>query len=290
MAHDEDIRRHRRQVVDRVEQRFALRRGRGRDVQVDDVRRQSGRGDLEGGAGPGRVLEEEVEDRAAPQQRHLLHVPVGHVQERRRVVEDPVDHLARQALQRQEMLELAIRAHLEVLHSVPYEAHAAHNKSRSPSCRRGSGFAGPLARAGGASGGVSFNPEREAPAGFLAQHEALVAAQRHDRAEVVCLHRQFAAAAVEQHREFHPGRPAEVEDLVQRRADGAAGVEDVVDQDDVLVLDRKVDRRRLDGWWAGRARRNRRDGKRSTGTRAARTSSGRDAGAPRSRRRRCARR
>ena len=90
---------------------------------------------------------------------------------------------------------------------------------------------------------VSFDPKRETAAGFLAQHEALVAAQRHDRTDVVGLHRQLAAAAIEQHRQLHPRRPAEVEDLVERGADGAAGVEDVVDQDDVLVVDREVDRR-----------------------------------------------
>ena len=46
--------------------------------EVDDVGRQALGGGLEGDAGAGRVLVEEVDDRAAAQRRQLLHVAVGH--------------------------------------------------------------------------------------------------------------------------------------------------------------------------------------------------------------------
>ena len=49
--------------------------------------------------------------------------------------------------------------------------------------------------------------------------------------------RQLAAAAVHQRGEPHARRPAVVEHLVQRRAYGAAGVEHVVDQDQVAAFD-----------------------------------------------------
>jgi hypothetical protein len=61
VAHHEHVGVHRRQVVDGVQQRLALAGRRSLDVQVDDVRRQALGGDLERGAGAGRVLEEQVE-------------------------------------------------------------------------------------------------------------------------------------------------------------------------------------------------------------------------------------
>ncbi len=51
------------------------------------------------------------------------------------------------------------------------------------------------------------------------------------------LDRQLAAAAVDQHRQGDARRPAEVVELVDRRADRPPGVEHVVDQDDVPALD-----------------------------------------------------
>jgi hypothetical protein len=46
-------------------------------------------------------------------------------------------------------------------------------------------------------------------------------------------------AAIDHHGELDRARPAEVDQGVQRRADGAAGEEDVVDQDDAAVVDRE---------------------------------------------------
>jgi hypothetical protein len=54
---------------------------------------------------------------------------------------------------------------------------------------------------------------------------------------VVGLHGQFAAAAVHQHRQLDAGRPAEVEQFVEHGADGAAGVQHVVQQHDVRAVD-----------------------------------------------------
>jgi hypothetical protein len=74
VAHDEHVGLHRRQVGDGVEQGFALALRRGVDVQVDHVGGQPFGGDLEGGAGARGVLEEDVEDGLAAQQRHFLHI------------------------------------------------------------------------------------------------------------------------------------------------------------------------------------------------------------------------
>ena len=53
-------------------------------------------------------------------------------------------------------------------------------------------------------------------------------------------------AAVDEHGELHALRTAVVEDRLDRRSDRAARVEDVVDQDDGLALEGKVEPGRLD--------------------------------------------
>src|ERR1039457_2627386 len=58
------------------------------------------------------------------------------------------------------------------------------------------------------------------------------------------LDRQFAVSAVDQHQQLHPGRAAVVEQRVQRGADGAAGVQHVVHQDDILTRHGKRNLRR----------------------------------------------
>ena len=77
----------------------------GADVQVDHVGRQALGGDLEGGAGARGVLEEQVEDRLAAQQRDLLHLALGHADEGFGGVEDVREHLARQALDGEEVVQ-----------------------------------------------------------------------------------------------------------------------------------------------------------------------------------------
>ena len=57
------------------------------------------------------------------------------------------------------------------------------------------------------------------------------------QADDVGLDRQLAVAAVDQDGQADARRPAEVADRVQRRADGPAGEQDVVDQDDLGAVD-----------------------------------------------------
>ena len=56
-------------------------------------------------------------------------------------------------------------------------------------------------------------------------------------AHVVGADGKFAVAPVDQDGQAHDARPAEVHERVQGGADGAAGVQDVVDQDNNLVVD-----------------------------------------------------
>jgi hypothetical protein len=77
VAHDEHVGMHRREVRDRIEQRLALGLRGHRDIEVDDVGRESLRGDLEGRAGARGSLEEQVEYALAAQQRHFLDVALG---------------------------------------------------------------------------------------------------------------------------------------------------------------------------------------------------------------------
>jgi hypothetical protein len=53
--------------------------------------------------------------------------------------------------------------------------------------------------------------------------------------------RKFAPAAVDQHDQRDPRRAAEVEEFVERGAHGAAGEEDIVDQDDGAPVEREGD-------------------------------------------------
>ena len=62
--------------------------------------------------------------------------------------------------------------------------------------------------------------------------DPLLAGGRQVLADVVGADRQLAVAAVAEHRELDPLRAAVVEEGVDRGAHGAAGEEDVVDEDD----------------------------------------------------------
>jgi hypothetical protein len=65
----------------------------------------------------------------------------------------------------------------------------------------------------------------------------------HHAADEARLDGQLAVAAVDQHQQLHARRPAVVEQRVERGADGAAGVQHVVHQDDVLALHAKTESR-----------------------------------------------
>ena len=81
-----------------------------------------------------------------------------------------------------------------------------------------------------------------------------------------------AAAAVGEHRQRDRLRPAVVEELVHRRADGAAGVEDVVDEEELPVVDVERNLARLHRLVEARLARSRRGGTRRRAGRAATSS------------------
>ncbi len=116
MAHDEHVGLHGAEVVDRVEQRLPFGGRRGADVEVDDVGRQALRGNLEGGAGARRVLEEQVEHALAAQERQLLHLALGHFGKGRGSIQDGGQDLARQAIDGQQVLQLAVFRKLGITH------------------------------------------------------------------------------------------------------------------------------------------------------------------------------
>jgi len=103
MADDQHIRVHRVQGHRRVDQGLALVHRAGGDRHVDHVAAEPLAGDLERGAGPGRALEEAVDDRPAAQRCPLLldlaiqfDIPV-------RQIEEMVYFLGRQTLDPEQM-------------------------------------------------------------------------------------------------------------------------------------------------------------------------------------------
>ena len=80
------------------------------------------------------------------------------------------------------------------------------------------------------------------PVGLLeADEDALVARGRQVLADVVGADRELAVAAVGEHGELDPGRAAVVEQGVDRRPHGAAGEEDVVDEDHGAAVEVEVE-------------------------------------------------
>ena len=113
VAHHEHIGGHGFQVAQGVEQGFALARRRGGHVQGDHVGRQALGRQLKGGAGAGRVLEEHVADGLAAQQRDFFHRPTADFEERVGRVEDFGEQFAGQAVEGQEVLQLALSIELQ---------------------------------------------------------------------------------------------------------------------------------------------------------------------------------
>lgn len=79
-----------------------------------------------------------------------------------------------------------------------------------------------------------------------AQREPRIVAREHERrvgrhveraAGEACGDRQLAAATIGEHRELDRGRTAVVEQLVERGAHGAPGVQHVVDKHDARAVD-----------------------------------------------------
>src|SRR5439155_6354813 len=98
----------------RVLQALALRGAGARGREVDDVRGETLRCDLERDPRSGRVLVEEVDHGASPEGWDLLDDPGSHLSEALRGIEDPDHVLAVELVDRQEMLD-----HAGVLSSSP---------------------------------------------------------------------------------------------------------------------------------------------------------------------------
>ena len=116
VPHHESVGVHRHQIVDGVEQGFALGRRGAPDVEIDDVGGQPLGGDLEGRARARGVLEEQIEHALAAQEGHFFHVPVGDFQKGGGRVQDVREHLARQAIDRQQVMQFALGAKLRIRH------------------------------------------------------------------------------------------------------------------------------------------------------------------------------
>ena len=119
---------------------------------------------------------------------------------------------ARQAFEREQMRELAVRVELRIAHR------------HQPAC---------------------FSTASAQALAVARQHDRQVARDGEARAAVRGLDRQLAAAAVDQHGELDARGPAEVEQLVDRGAHAAAGVEHVVDEHDGRAVDVERQRRAL---------------------------------------------
>ncbi len=189
------------EVAQGVEQGLALGGGGGGDVEIQHVGGQALGGQFEGGAGAGAGLEEQIDDGLAAQQRHFLHGLLGDAAEGFGGVEDVGQQLPVQTFDGQEMAQVSLGVHLKVV-----DAHALR---------------------------VVVNAS-----GFGAgEFDVLLRTQIHVPANHVGLDRQFTAAAFHQYRQHDRGWAAVIEQFIERGADGAAGVQHVVDQDDVPVID-----------------------------------------------------
>ena len=203
-----------RQRLDGVLQRLALRDRRARRADRDDVGGEPLGGQLERAARARRGLVEEVHDRAPAQRGHLLDLASGDLRERRGAVEDPLDPLAVEVVDRQQ---------------VSWSVHAV------------------------TSAGSGDRHLVDAVELLHAHVDALLAGGREVLADVVGSDRQLAVAAVGQHGELHARGAPVIEDRLDRGAHGAAGVEHVVDDHDRAPFEREAEMRGVDDRRALRA-------------------------------------
>ena len=155
------------------------------------------------------------------ERRQLLHVPLERGLEGARRAEQPLDVVARQVADREEVPLRRIAGRPQVVGD-----EADHLLSSSGA--------------------------RDEQDGVDLVHldelhlDPLAAGGRQVLADVVGPDRQLAVAAVDEHGELDARGPAVVEQRLDRRADRAAGVEDVVDEDDRPSVEREVELRRAD--------------------------------------------
>src|SRR5437899_12091306 len=88
------------------------------------------------------------------------------------------------------------------------------------------------------SGRSLHDPDLVGAVGLL-EHDFddLALGRRHALADVVGLDGDLPVPPVDQHRQADRPRPPEIDDPVERRADGAAGVENVVAEDESPAVD-----------------------------------------------------
>ena len=198
-----------------VLERFALGDRGALGGEVDDVRAQALGGGLEGDAGAGGVLEEEVDHGAAAQRRELLDLAGAHGGHFLGDVQDPDGVGARQVQGGEQVF------HARGLDDDFVVVASAVDLGKVHAHLFGGGGGQVLADVVGADG-------------------------------------KFAVAAVNQHGQADDARAAQVGDGVQGGADGAPGVQHVVDQHHDLVVDaggRKPGGHAGCGWWSGAGRR-----------------------------------
>ncbi len=138
MPHHEHIGLHRRQVVDRIEQRLAFGRARTHDIEVEHVGGQAPRRDLERRARACAVFEKQVEHALAAQQRHIFHFALGNVDEAVGRAQDAFDHHARQAVDGEQVMQLAFAVELRIAAAIQHRAPLAsdagghHRRASAP--------------------------------------------------------------------------------------------------------------------------------------------------------------
>ena len=180
------------------------------DGDVHRVGRQALLGELERDARARRVLEEQIDDRRAAERRHLLDGALADLLERLGGIENEKYLFARQRLEAEEVL-----------------AERACHGSSSP-------------RAGTMTTAVR-------PSSSSTMTSTRSPGLDGDRlADDVRVDWKLASSAIDEDRERDPRGPAEIGELVERRAHGAAGVENIVDDHDVHALDSPRQTRRAD--------------------------------------------
>ena len=201
VAHHDDVGAHRHQVARGVEQ--WSRPCWCEEVDAADVDRVGAHAlgrDLERGAGPGRVLEEQVDDGAAAQGRHLLDGPLADLEEGLGQIQE-VDDVGG--------VELGDAEQVAVGERPLFRTHDPASGPRTRTATR------------------STSPAPASRRNTLTDSSAPVVDRQ---AHVVGPDGQLAPAAVDQHGQLDRARPAVVHQRVERGPHGAAGEQDVVHQ------------------------------------------------------------
>src|SRR4051812_11132680 len=104
MSDDDHVDAHRLEIPRRVDERFALRYARTGRCDVHRVGRETFLGEFEGHSRACRCLEEQIDDRRAAQRRNFLDGAFADFLEGLGSVENELDLIARQWLERQQIL------------------------------------------------------------------------------------------------------------------------------------------------------------------------------------------